>query len=353
VKQAQSVEIAYLMRGAVVSQRRLSPRGEWRAGITTFTLVAGMTLASALLVGVVLLGAHRVVYATTYFLLWSLAGAGAGVAAAVRAVGRARSYGIGAGIDDDAFAASPMPLVRRVKRGYVMRLAPGMTGQLEDGRAPIPLESLIGEGSVDVPLPANARAEVRIGMTTFVVRTGADTGPVPELPVGAVRWFARRAMLPLGVAALASVVFCAVRVSAPISEAEMRSAIPADATPLLVEMLLRQEAQLQARAFHQCFDVLPISCQKRGYVGVKLSLARSGEIREHEIAGSSYGADCPVNQCLSDVVGSWFFEPLPQSMSLVLPVQVLRTDKPLPYGHARTAADLERQRARDALARID
>ena len=122
----------------------------------------------------------------------------------------------------------------------------------------------------------------------------------------------------------------------------MRSAIPVDATPLEVEMLLRQEAQQQAQAFHQCFDVLPISCQKRGYVGVELSLARAGEIRDHEIAGSSYGADCPVNQCLSDVVGSWFFEPLPQSMSLILPVQVLRTDKPLPYGAARAAADVER-----------
>ena len=76
---------------------------------------------------------------------------------------------------------------------------------------------------------------------------------------------------------------------------------------------------MQAPALHRCFDVLPISCQKRGYVGVKLSLSRTGEIRDHAIAGSSYGVECPVNQCLSDVVGSWFFEPLPQSMSLVLP----------------------------------
>ena len=60
-----------------------------------------------------------------------------------------------------------------------------------------------------------------------------------------------------------------------------------------------------------------------------------------------------MNQCLSDVVGSWFFEPVPQSMSLVLPVQVLRTDKPLPYGHARAAADVERKKAHDAVARLD
>jgi hypothetical protein len=316
-------------------------------------MVAGMSLAGALLVGAGLLGAHRVVNALPYLVVWMIAGAGAATVAAVRAVGRARCYAVGADIEDDAFAGTPMPLVRRTPGGYVMRLSPGMTGQLEGARAPIPLESVIGEGTVDVPLPAEARAEVNVGMATFVVRTGPDRGPVPELPAGVVRRFARKALLPLQAAALASVLLCAVRVTGPIGDAEMRSAIPSDATPLQVELLLRQEAQVQAGAFHQCFDVLPISCQKRGYVGVKLSLARTGEIRDHSIAGSSYGAECPVNQCLSDVVGSWFFEPLPQSMSLVLPVQVLRTDKPLPYGAARTAADLERKKARDAVARLD
>jgi hypothetical protein len=233
-----------------------------------------------------------------------------------------------------------------------MRLAPGMTGRLESGRAPIPLASVIGEGVVDVPMPADARAEVEIGPATFVVRTGPDRGAAPELPAGALRRFARKALLPLEIAALASVL-CAVRVGAQIGEADMRSAIPADATPLEVEMMLRQEAQIQAHTLHQCFDVMPISCQKRGYVGVGLSLSRGGEIRSHRIVGSSYGADCPVNQCLSDVVGTWFFEPLPQSMNLVLPVQVLRTDKPLPYGPARAAADLERQKALSTITRVD
>jgi len=116
---------------------------------------------------------------------------------------------------------------------------------------------------------------------------------------------------------------------------------------------LRQEAQIQAHSLHQCFDLMPIGCQKKGYVGVGLSLSRAGEIRSHRIVGSSYGADCPVNQCLSDVVGTWFFEPLPQSMNLVLPVQVLRTDKPLPYGPARAAADVHRQKARTVGPRVD
>jgi hypothetical protein len=352
VKQTQSVDIAYLMNGGVVSQRRLSLRGEWRAAITTFAAVAGMALAAALLVGGALLAAHRVVYAVPYLLVWMVAGVGAAVLAGLRAARRARCYAIGADIDDDAFAASPMPLVRRTAGGYVMRLTPGLSGHLESGRAPIPLESVIGEGTVDVPLPADSRAEVRVGVATFVVRSGPDGGSVPELPAGVLRRFARKALLPLQVAALASVL-CAVRVAGPIGDAEMRSAIPADATPLEVEMLLRGEAQLQARSLHQCFDVLPISCQKRGYVGVKLSLARSGEIRDHAIAGSSYGPECPVNECLSNVVSGWFFEPLPQSMSLVLPVQVLRTDKPLPYGPARAAADDERKKARDAKTRLN
>jgi hypothetical protein len=352
VKQAQSVEITYLMNGSVVSQRRLSRRGEWRAGFGAFMLVTGMAAAAGLLVGIGLLAVHRVVYAVPYLAVWVLAGIGAAVVAAVRAARRARCYGIGADIDDDAFSASPLPLVRRTPAGYVMRLSPGITGELESGRAPIPLEAVIGEGTVDVPLPPDSRAEVQVGVATFVVRSVPDGGQVPELPAGALRRFARRALLPLEVAALASVL-CAVRMGAEIGDADMRSAIPADATPLQVEMLLRSEAQLQARALHRCFDVMPISCQKRGYVGVKLSLSRTGEIRDHSIAGSSYGSECPVNQCLSDVVASWFFEPLPQSMSLVLPVQVLRTDKPLPYGPARTVEDQEREKARAAVARAD
>ena len=352
MKTVQSIEIAYLMNGGVVSQRRLSRRGEWRAGMAALALVAGMSLASALVVGLALLAAQRVVYAAAYLAVWALAGAGASALAAVRAARRARCYGIGADIDDDAFSASALPLVRRTPAGYVMRLVPGMTGTLEAGRSPIPLESVIGEGTVDMPLPADSRAEVRVGLATFVVRSGPDRGPAPELPEGVLRRFTRKALLPLEIAALASVL-CAAQAGALIGEADMKSAIPLDATPIEIEKLLRSEAQLQARTLHQCFDLMPISCQKRGYVGVKLSLSRTGEIREHSIAGSSYGADCPVNECLSNVVGGWFFEPLPQSMSLILPVQVLRTDKPLPYGAARAAADTARANARRTATRVD
>ena len=148
MKQAQSVEIAYLMSGGVVSQRRLSRRGEWRAGCHGVRAGGGHVAGAARCWSAsALLAAHRVVYALPYLVVWLLAGVGAAMVAAVRAAGRARCYGIGADIDDDAFARSPLPLVRRTPGGYAMRLAPGITGQLEGGRAPIPLESVIGEGS--------------------------------------------------------------------------------------------------------------------------------------------------------------------------------------------------------------
>ena len=90
MKQAQSVEISYLMSGGVVSQRRLSRRGEWRAGIRAFALVAGMSLAGALLVGAGLLTAHRVVNALPYAVVWMIAGVGA-AARAMNCCGRPQS----------------------------------------------------------------------------------------------------------------------------------------------------------------------------------------------------------------------------------------------------------------------
>jgi hypothetical protein len=51
---------------------------------------------------------------------------------------------------------------------------------------------------------------------------------------------------------------------------------------------------------------------------------------------------------MSEVVSTWFFEPLPESMKVILPVQVLRTDRPLPFGAARAAADQHRNTGRSA-----
>jgi hypothetical protein len=350
--EAQSVEIAYLMNGEVVSLRRLSKRSEWRSALTAFALVAAMSTATAAIVALALLVAHRVLFLPPYLGLWGAVGLAASTLAAARAARRARSYNIGTAIDDDAFAGMPMRLVRREGASYRLVVAPGFTGRMDGDRAAMPLETLSDTPAnrfVEVTLEPGARVEVESGATTFVIRSLPDTGPAPGLPGGVVRRFARRAFLPLEVAALGS-IFCAVPVGAQIGEADMHSAISSRATPWEIEKALRAEAQTQARSLHQCFDVLPISCQHSGYVGVGVSLSREGEMREHWIARSTYSADCPVEQCMSDVVSTWFFEPLPQSMRVILPVQVLRTDKPLPYGPARAAADLERSSARQKLA---
>lgn len=348
--QSQAVEVAYLMNGELVSVRRLSKRAEWRSALSTFSVVAAMSVATAAIVAVALLVAHRVLFLPTYLGLWLAVGLTAAAVAGARAARRSRSYNVGAAIEDDAFAAMSMRLVRREGPGYRLVLAPGFTGRLDGDREGIPVESLLGgaEGTsgrtVEVALEPGARAQIEAGTATFVIQSLPDVGPAPAGAVGSVRRFARRAFLPLEMAALAS-VFCAVPVGAQIGEAEMRSAIPSRATPWEIEKALRAEAQTQARSLHQCFDVLPIGCQHSGYVGVGVSLSREGEMRDHWIARSTYGADCPVEQCMSDVVSTWFFEPLPQSMRVILPVQVLRTDRPLPYGPARAAADLERTAA--------
>jgi hypothetical protein len=348
--QSQAVEVAYLMNGELVSVRRLSKRAEWRSALSAFSVVAAMSAATAAMVALALLVAHRVLFVPTYLGLWLAAGVGAAAVAGARAARRSRSYNVGAAIEDDAFAANSMRLVRREGTGYRLVLAPGFTGRLDGDREGMPVEALLGAAqeasgrTVEVALEPGARAQIQAGTATFVIQSLPDVGPAPAGAPGSVRRFARRAFLPLEMAALAS-VFCAVPVGAQIGEAEMRSAIPSRATPWEIEKALRAEAQTQARSLHQCFDVLPIGCQHSGYVGVGVSLSREGEMRDHWIARSTYSADCPVEQCMSDVVSTWFFEPLPQSMRVILPVQVLRTDRPLPYGPARAAADVERTTA--------
>jgi hypothetical protein len=343
-----SVEVAYLINGGVASQRRLSRRGELRAGGSAFLSVATLAAVAAAAVAIALLVAHRVVYGPAYLAVWLLVGLGAATLAARRAMRRARLFSVGSAIDDDAFAAEAFPLVRRTADGYRLALASGFTGRIEGGRAPLPVEALARQGVKDVPLPPGTRAELHLGPATFVIRVSPEPGETPRLPRGVVRRLARSALLPMELAALASVL-CAVPVGAQLGEADMKSAIPAHATPWEIEKLLRAEAQIQARTLHRCFDVVPISCQRSGYVGVGLSLSREGEIRSHRIARSTFGADCPVNQCMLDVIGTWYFEPLPESMSVILPVQVLRTDKPLPFGQARAAADGERTRIRSGI----
>jgi hypothetical protein len=189
--------------------------------------------------------------------------------------------------------------------------------------------ALVRGGTPCVPLAAGTRAELQMGSTTFVVRVVGEPARLGPLPRGYLRPFARRTLIPVHVAGLIAFVGAVPQVR-PLSEADMKSAIPADASPWDVEKMLRQEAQMQARSLHACFDPMPLSCQHAGYVGVGLSLSREGEIRSSWIARSTYGKECPVEACMSNVISTWFFEPIPEAMRIVLPVQVLRTEKPLP-----------------------
>jgi hypothetical protein len=335
----QGIEVAQLVSGEVVSVRVLSSRAERRAALAAGGTAFGLAALSGAIMALVLALGGRIVHAPTFVALWVAVGLAVATLAAARASARARRYLVGVDIEDDAFAPLPQALVRRVGQRYELALAPGIRGIVEEGSATLDVEALGREGRARVPLRAGMRAEITFGAATFVAR-GATTfvvrarpavelGAPDPLPRGFWRPVARRALVPIQLAAVVAFLR-AVPLGAPLGEEDMKSAIPADATPWEAEKLLRQEAQTQARTLHACFDPLPVTCQRPGYVGVGLSLSRQGEIRSSWIARSTYGRDCPVESCMSNVIATWFFEPLPESMRIVLPVQVLRTDKPLP-----------------------
>ena len=350
-----AIEVAHLVAGEVISVRVLSARGERRAAVAAASTVLALTALAAVVVACGLRVGGRIVHAPTFVALWIALGVSLAGVAAWRARARARRYLVGVDIDDDAFAPFEQALVGRSRRGYELGLAPGMRGILEGGRAPLDVDALLRGERGAWPRPPGsvpgARAELTMAATTFVVRARSlvELGAPAALPRGFWRPFARRAFVPIQLAAV--VVFLrAVPLGTPIGEADMKSAIPPDATPWEVEKLLRQEAQSQARTLHACFDPLPLTCQHPGYVGVGLSLSRQGEIRSSWIARSTYGRDCPVEACMSNVISTWFFEPLPESMRIVLPVQVLRTDKPLPVHAALGPTSQARRRSANAEA---
>jgi hypothetical protein len=331
-----AIEVAQLVNGEVISARRLSKQREWREAAAAVSFVGVLFLAGMGLVVLLMGSTDRVLYAPTFFGLWISAGVAVSVVVARRALTRARRYMVGAGLDADAFASAEIDLVRRRRAGYELGLVPGMTGSIAGGRAPLPVESLVKSHPVHLALSAGTRAEVSLGTSTFVIRCdGAQTAP-PPLARAFFKPFARTTLGAIQVMALASLM-CATRLTPAIGEKEMRSAIPPGSTPWETEKLLRAQAQRQARSLHRCFDVMPLECQRQGYVGIGLSLSREGEIRSNWIARSTFGKDCPVEQCMADVVATWFFEPLPESMRVILPVQVLRTDRPIPAARASAA----------------
>jgi hypothetical protein len=288
-------------------------------------------------------GLDRGLFAPTFFGLWLVSTGVVAVLAGRWARGRAQRYRLGAALSSDAFAPVDVDLVRRTREGFELTVVPGMTGTLEGGRAPLPLETTVISGNPHVlRLEAGAVAEVASGTSVFRIRGGVVRGSE-----GAGWWLAsvrgqvgpllRRHAWGFQIALLASLA-CMVPNGQPIRDRVAPAFGPRWGTPWEVEKALRAEAQSQARSLHRCFDDLALSCQRPGYVGVGLSLNREGEVRSNWIARSTYGADCPVEDCMKEVISTWTFDPLHEPMRLVLPVQVLRTGKPLPTKVATAAA---------------
>jgi hypothetical protein len=220
-------------------------------------------------------------------------------------------------------------LVRRGRDHFEVTLVPGMRGHVESGRVPLPIEALVGDRRRTITLDKGVTAELSLGSSTFVIRDAAADAEVGPISRDLFKLFSRVLLAGVQVGAIGT-LFCAVPVGQTIGDRAAHLVAPRITTPWEAEKWLRIEAQAQARSLHQCFDPLPLSCQHSGYVGIGVSLTRDGEIRSNWIARSTYGKDCPVDQCMKDVVSTWVFDPLPEPMRVVLPVQVLRTGKPLP-----------------------
>jgi hypothetical protein len=324
------VEIAHLVNGDLISLRRLSARyerlGAWTAVVAIAVVYAGAMELVSLLAG----GVGRAFYAPELIAVWFAAGLAVSIAAFRRVSRRFRRYTLGAQLDADAFAPVDIDLVRRVGENFELTLVAGMSGHIASGRAPLPVEALVTDRPRTLTLDAGATAELRVGTATFVVRSRPGKGACrPEISRGFLRLSSRAAGTGLQLALIAS-VFLAIPRGQTLDDRIARPTGPRANTPWEAEKGLRVQAQVQSRSLHQCFDPLPAACQHSGYVGVGVSLSRDGEIRSNWIARSTYGSDCPVDQCMKDVVSTWIFDPLPEAMRVVLPVQVLRTEKPLP-----------------------
>jgi hypothetical protein len=342
------VEVAVFQRGELQALRTLSPRHERRIALLAAASSAAVVLlamvATALLVSVM----GFVEHAPTFLISWLGVAAGVAVISARRARARARRFALGASIEADAFGAADVDLVRRVGRGddYDLGLVPGMTGAFDQGRSPLPIESLTRMGALRVPLPTDGKVCIEFGASTFVVRRRAEApeAPVPagervRLGLTAARRFVALAGMSVPVAVIATMMG-AVPAAMAVNDADMRSSISDRATPLEIEQHVRTEAQRQVRGLHGCFDPLPLACQRPGFVGVGLALSKDGDVRSYWVSRSTYGKDCPVSQCMANVVSSWFFDSMPEPMKVVIPIQVRRTSRPLYDPHPVIARPL-------------
>jgi hypothetical protein len=337
------VEIVAFHRGERQTGRGLSQVREQRAAWAAAGIAGAVAVGAMSLFALLTWASGFVLHGPTFVASWAAVTAFVTAKAYGHARRRASRYRIGARMDADAFASMDIDLVRRREdgRGYELAVARGMRGILDEGGVRRPLEALVhGHAVAFVPLAQGTTAHVEFGHTTFVVRCfGAGEAPPPDelstplprplqLPGLGAKRFARSAGFVTPVAA-ALCLFSAVPATAALTDADMKSIIPSTSSPWETEKALRVQAQRQAAQLHACFDPLPLACQKPGYVGIGLKLAVTGEVRGHWIARSTYRDDrCPVTDCMAGVVAGWFFDRIPEPMSLVVPVQVLQTRTP-------------------------
>jgi hypothetical protein len=330
-----AIEVAHMVNGVPVSVRQLSARRERRGALLSVGLVLAGFAATMLAVAWVARLLDRSVYAPGFLGLWlgaSVLAAGVAYWRVSRRLGR---YALGTRLDADAFAPFEVDLVRRVRQAddrFELTIVPGMQGFIENGRAPLSVEGVTAlEGRPrSVTIERDTRAEIAVLGATFIVRSVPLHADAPaEVSRDSWRLFSRVAIAGLELALLGTFLSVIPRAET-IGDRPSRAHGPRITTPWEAEKWLRVEAQEQAASLHQCFDPMPLACQHPGYLGVGVSLNREGELRSNWIARSTYGQECPVDQCVKDVVSTWIFDPLPEAMRVVLPVQVLRTEKPLP-----------------------
>jgi hypothetical protein len=330
----QVVEIAHLVNGDLISLSRLSARRERMGALTAAVCAGAISLGVMAVCAIAIQAFGRAIYAPWFVALWGVTAVAVSMTAVTIVRRRLRRYVLGSRLDADAFAPVDMDLVRRCGPRFDVTIVPGMKGHVEGGRAPLPLEALVADRPRTLTLGENATVELSLGSSTFVVRSRGEAPARGRLEGVSVsrdffRLFSRVLVGGLQVAVVGSLL-CAVPSGRTIGERAAHLVAPRITTPWEAEKWLRIEAQAQALSLHQCFDPLPLACQHPGYIGVGVSLTRQGEVRSNWIARSTYGSECPVDRCVQDMVSTWVFDPLPEAMRVVLPVQVLRTEKPLP-----------------------
>ncbi|HEY0136299.1 MAG TPA: hypothetical protein VGB85_19575 [Nannocystis sp.] len=96
-------------------------------------------------------------------------------------------YVIGEGPDVHLPVALPpgatqagVPLVRALERQIVLGLVPGMTGELHDGAQTTAVADLVAQGRSSYALPADARADLRLGDLRFTVQAVERAAFVPK-----------------------------------------------------------------------------------------------------------------------------------------------------------------------------